>query len=182
MTQVTLRSLATPSQYPVIALVDSAGVVIEPTGVGGVTSVDGLSGAVSLTSNYERPLSPLGRANCSSSLTLTGSAQDVPGMTVTFTPSVAGVALVTCTFDFSGAVDGEILQGVLVVDGATRSETALFSGAARITVSNTWMISLTAGVSHTLKAQALRVSGSNAGHGVNATHSGLAYMFIPGTA
>ncbi len=50
--QVTLHALQTPSQYPVIALVDSAGVIIDPDGAGGVTSVDGESGAVDLSDTY----------------------------------------------------------------------------------------------------------------------------------
>ena len=52
MPQVTLHSLVTPSQFPVIALVDSSGTVIDPTGVGGVSSVDGQTGAVDLTEEY----------------------------------------------------------------------------------------------------------------------------------
>lgn len=52
MTQIPLFALETPSQHPVIALVDSAGVVIDPAGAGGVTSVDGESGAVDLSGTY----------------------------------------------------------------------------------------------------------------------------------
>jgi hypothetical protein len=122
----------------------------------------------------------MGEVDATGNLTLTGTAQDVPGATITLTPTVPGKLVVIGTFDFSVAVSGEILGGYLNVDGAALTQAALLSGPEnRAAVTRQWTVSLTA-ASHTIKLQAYRVSGTSTAHLVNSTHSGFSYQFVPG--
>lgn len=117
---------------------------------------------------------------CTSTLTLTGTLQDVPGATATVTAPVAGNLFVTGTFDFtSGAA--ELLQGVLAVDGSDQANVALHTAVAghRSTITQTWVVAAARGA-HTVKLRASRITGSNAGHQVNALHTRLSVLFVPG--
>ncbi|MGZ4587271.1 MAG: hypothetical protein ACXVX9_05670 [Mycobacteriaceae bacterium] len=125
------------------------------------------------------PAPTMAEVDATGSLTLTGTAQDIPGATVTFTPTVAGKLLVIGTFDFSCTVAGEILAGYLNVDGTALTQDALMAGSInRLTVTRHWTVSLTA-ASHTIKLQASRLSGTGTTHSTNATHTGFSYQFIP---
>ncbi|MGZ4542076.1 MAG: hypothetical protein ACXVXI_02895, partial [Mycobacteriaceae bacterium] len=122
----------------------------------------------------------MGEVDASGNLTLTGSAQDVPGATITLTPTVPGKLLVVGTFDFSCTVAGEILSGNLNVDGTAQTQAALMAGSInRLAVTRHWTVSLTA-ASHTIKLQASRLSGTGTTHSVNSIHTGFSYQFVPG--
>lgn len=106
------------------------------------------------------------RMTSGSTLTLTGSAQDVAGATLTVTVGGAdAVALVSATFDFAQtactAATTEV--GQLVVDGVAQDGQALLAQAdvnsQRATVAQSWLIPLAAGT-HTLKLQAFRIGGT----------------------
>jgi hypothetical protein len=122
----------------------------------------------------------MGEVDATGNLTLTGAAQDIPGATITLTPTVPGKLVVTGTFDFSCTVAGEILGGYLNVDGTALTQGALMAGSInRLAVTRHWTVSLTA-ASHTIKLQAYRLSGAGTTHSVNSTHSGFSYQFVPG--
>jgi hypothetical protein len=119
-------------------------------------------------------------------LTLTTSAQDVPGATVTFTPDVACFALVTTIFDFSLSNVGSslIVFGTLVVDGAAQSPVAIaqadlsgIQGTAgfRHTVSQVHKVTLSA-ASHTLKLQAFKFGTATAV--ANQPHTRFLYRLV----
>lgn len=118
----------------------------------------------SVTSRKLDPTSDID--TCSGDLTLTNAFQDVAGCTVTFTPTVASYALVIGTFDFDiGA--GNTAYGTLDVDGSDETSFAILEGEARGTVTQMWLVTLTA-AEHTLKLQAK----SNSGGGTcGITHS-----------
>lgn len=117
-----------------------------------------------------------GRAAATSSLTTTLNYSDVPGASVTFTPAIAGYALVMITVDCSMS-SGGLLSAKLVVDGTAESEEALIqapSGTARATVSQTYRVSLSA-ASHTLKIQGKYIV---TGGTIYNPHTTISYIFI----
>jgi hypothetical protein len=93
--------------------------------------------------------------------TITTSAQDIPGMTVTLTAQVAttGVFIVTQSINDFGA---SIFNGTIYLNGtAVTGQTMAIGTAAAYqgTVSGTWRLSLPAG-SNTIKLQGVRTGGT----------------------
>lgn len=97
------------------------------------------------------------------SATVTTSAADLSGCTVTFSTAVANtLVLVVGTFDFQINGTTDIAGGTLVVDGTTVSgEQAILNGTVRATVAMTWRVTLAAAGSHTLKLQVGKTGSSN---------------------
>jgi hypothetical protein len=106
-----------------------------------------------------------------SSLALTVSAQDVPGTSLTITPTVASKLLVVGTFEFYLNASGPILmnaQGLLSVDGSLQTNVAQFrfsdsdaaDHSANATVGQSWVVPLTA-AAHTVKLRAALFSGTS---------------------
>jgi len=96
----------------------------------------------------------------SGDLALTGSYQDVPGATVTFTPDVACYALVTAVFNFRSTYGA---RGLLTVDGVDETAYAEIGNPTAATVghgtpSQVYKVALTV-ASHTLKLRALSDAG-----------------------
>lgn len=133
-----------------------------------------------------------GTAAASSTLTpLTGSYQDVPGATVTFSPAVASVAFVTAVVYYAFSTASSTIDQValtrLVVDGVAQSALAVGAVEAKFdntgpspnvgfTATQTWPITLTA-ASHTLKLQ----SSSSSLNGTTTVQSGyttLSYILF----
>lgn len=102
----------------------------------------------------------INRAKASADLTLTGSAQDITGATLTLP---AGVYLIIGTFDHieQGAGDeGWTAVGELVVGADTQNGQALLTldNSHRATVSQFWSVTLT--TSTTCKLQAYKNGGT----------------------
>ncbi len=99
-------------------------------------------------------------AAATAGLTLSTTATDITGATVTFTTVNDDVdVLIIGTFDAQcNTVSGStVIQGFCVVDGgAAESGVALFlatASAQRATVVQTWKVTLAAAGSHTIKLQ-----------------------------
>lgn len=90
---------------------------------------------------------------------------DVNSTALTYTPEVAGVALVDGVFDLEctgGGAAGDIAQGFLSVDAADRTGAAIFqldAATGRLTLSQTWLVAVTA-ASHTFKLRVKRITGA----------------------
>jgi hypothetical protein len=116
------------------------------------------------------------------SATAPGSAQDCTGATVTFTIyGASAFVFVTGVFDMSKTAAAMQGYGLLNVDGTVQTPVALYSDASntisdRCTVSQTWIVSLTAG-SHTLKLQSYRTGGAGT-FAVNATHTTINVLIV----
>jgi hypothetical protein len=100
-------------------------------------------------------------ANNSAGLNLTSSAQDVPGLSMTFTPTVAGrsifVAMVMGRTTLSAAVGAPVIR--LSVDGVEQAyqpsvTTPSMTGTVTWNLSGIWVQTLTA-ASHTVKVRAI---------------------------
>lgn len=114
--------------------------------------------------------------NCSGDTTInSGSDTDITGATATFTPAIASYAIVLGVFDFkTNSTANDLFSGLLDVDGSNQSAIATWkvpTSGGQGTIPQLWLVSLSA-VSHTLKLQALRVSGSGSSV-VAATNSHL---------
>lgn len=105
-------------------------------------------------------------------------------VTQTITPDYTGIALVIGTFDFSssGSSGSTVAQGLLQVGGSTQTSEAIFYAAtpgARATVSQAWIVAVTAGVSTTFN---LRVKENNAdntpAYTCNADHTTMNIVFL----
>ena len=124
-----------------------------------------------------RQLVTSGRVAATGALTTTSSFTDVPGATVTFTPAVAGFAIVNVTADISVS-SGGLVSALLVVDGTPESQEIIGqfpTATARGTFAQTYRVSLTA-ASHTLKVQGKYVA---VGGIIYSPHTTLTYTFIP---
>lgn len=126
-----------------------------------------------------------GRVSASGDLTLTTSYQDVPGATLSITPTVASTLLVWATADLEGSTPTEIAVGkaiaVLNVDSADRSEQLIngflsTSAILRETVGQSFSISLTA-AAHTIKLRA-KMEKLTSGK-ARETNTGFTYLLIP---
>lgn len=120
-------------------------------------------------------------AYSSSALTMSTTATDIAGATITYTPPVAEVVFVTGVFDFNvTTVANTIAIGYLLVDGSAQTATAAFKvdggTVARGTVTQTWVISLSA-AAHTLKLQAAK-SASGGGFQASGTISIQRYRSV----
>lgn len=117
-------------------------------------------------------------APASANLTLSGSYQDIAGCSITFTPAVASVAVITGVFDLTAtSASTSTLLGELQVDGVSQTGNAVFAGTAngqRGTVSRVWHVNLTA-ASHTIKLRASYSAGSGT---ANATNTQLSYVLF----
>jgi hypothetical protein len=102
-----------------------------------------------------------GAQQSTSSITLTGTAQDLTGTSVTFSVAYACTMFVVASFDIhftNGAdigVTGAVGVGTLVVDGVTQSGQCEFNGQ-NASNGQVWQVGLTAG-SHTVKLQGARL-------------------------
>lgn len=127
----------------------------------------------------------VGRISASSDLSLTSSYQDVPGATLSITPSVPSLLLVFAVADLEGSTPTEIAVGktiaVLNVDGSDRSEQLIngflsTSAIVRETVSQAFSVSLTA-AAHTVKLRA-KMEKLTSGK-AHQTNTGFLYLLIP---
>jgi hypothetical protein len=130
------------------------------------------------------PTSQYLRAEASSSLTLTTSAQAIPGTTITF-PAL-GVWWVIGHFDFQINTTGNgILIGVLssnatFVGGGGQALMQDIAAGQRIVVSQSWFIQVTAvGQTATLFAQKNVAGGASL---TNLSHTGIRAILVPQTA
>lgn len=102
--------------------------------------------------------------SCTGDVTLNaGTYSDITGCTTTFTPDIASYAMVWAYVDFRAAsAANDVFQVDLDVDASNQTP-AIFYGvptsAGRFTLSQFWLISLTA-ASHTLKLEGKRTSGT----------------------
>lgn len=101
------------------------------------------------------------RAAASAGLTVTTTAQDVPGATVTVTAPVAGTkVMVSGIFDVSCSAGGDTFIGELLANGVNPGGEALSSVLNRLTVAQTWAVTLGAG-SNTLKLRASKLGAAS---------------------
>jgi hypothetical protein len=126
-----------------------------------------------------------GRVSASENLTLTTSYQDVPGASLSITPSVASRLLVWATADVQVGTPTQLSLGYafvkLNVDGADRTEQMLrgyFGGAAveRQPLHQDYSITLTA-AAHTIKLRSKMENAESAT--CYGTHTGFTYLLIP---
>lgn len=128
-------------------------------------------------------LSALARVNCSAPGATINSttARALPGATVTFTPSLNVLALVTATFDCLAVTAGQNLIGELLVNTVAQEAGVRYAPNAngeRATLSQCWAIELTAGVATTLALQArLQVGGAN--YSIIQTNTGFTVLLVP---
>jgi hypothetical protein len=98
----------------------------------------------------------------STTLSLSGVYQDVPGAMLEITPAVASKLLVTATFQFTAGA-GSNVEGTLSFDGSDQSRAALLqeigSSSIAASVSQSYELALTAGEKHTIKMRAVRGGG-----------------------
>lgn len=101
-------------------------------------------------------------AAASGALTMTTTATDIPGATVTITTTVTNtVALVIGTYDVSSSGTSDTFVGSLIVDGSAQSGNAISTQANRATVTQAWAVTLASTGSHTLKLQASKAGAAN---------------------
>jgi hypothetical protein len=110
----------------------------------------------------------IGGAQTTSGITMSSSAQDLTGTSVTFTVLYACTALVVATFVATfnsitdlGANPTVKFGGTLVVDGVTQSGRVELN-SQYATAAENWTVPLTAG-SHTIKLQGFYFGGTPAG-------------------
>ena len=115
-------------------------------------------------------------AAATGSLTLTTSAADVTGVTVTLIK--IGTYLITAVFDMEHSVAGAgVAIGELVLGGTTRGGQALaHEGAVRVTVPQVWLVTTTA-LNTIAKLQAKK--SINAGTATaNVTHTKIVALLV----
>lgn len=115
-------------------------------------------------------------AACSASVDLTTAEVDIPGATLTFNTTKANARFM-CTASFYFAMisaSANIALGKLNVDGVNQAAFVNFTGLnttpQRENLAQTWIGTLAAVGSHTLKLRGLG-TGATAAHRVNATHT-----------
>lgn len=101
---------------------------------------------------------------CNSALSLTVAEQDVPNLSITYTPTVDESVLVIATLDCDavGCTNTDVLIGKLYVNAAAQTPVTVqnaFNTSLRETISQTWVVALTGGVAYTIKMKA-----NNTGH------------------
>lgn len=119
-------------------------------------------------------------ARCSSTLTLTGSYQDIAGTSLAFATISANAQLqVTTVFDFELTAGAGAALGRPLLDGATLgSQTAvLLEAANRGTVAQVYTATIAAAGSHTLKLQASKTGGGGTGQAFT-PHTGWTAVLI----
>lgn len=89
--------------------------------------------------------------------TVTTSVTDVPGASVSVTTIEANtVVKVTAVFDVAGTADTFI--GTLVVNGgAAEAPEAHLQGGVRVSITQTWLVTLATATTHTLKLQMTKI-------------------------
>jgi len=96
------------------------------------------------------------------SATVTTTAADLDGCTVTVTTAVAStVVMVVGTFDVESTGTTDVFFGQLLVAGSAQAGSCSFKGTGRAVVSRTWMVTLGAAGSYTLKLQVDKINNSN---------------------
>lgn len=107
---------------------------------------------------------------------------DITGCSISITPAIASTALVIGVFDvdITTATDNLILKGILDVDGSDETSFAIMqndNASTRATVSQTWLVNLTA-ASHTLKLQAAFTSAGSTVASVKQTHTRIMLVLL----
>jgi hypothetical protein len=112
-----------------------------------------------------------GLLTASGTLTATGSQQDVPGLSLSITPTVSSILLVWVTLDM-GTPANVSVNGFLVVDGVTQPNAFGLAVANNgvttnglVEVAGVFRVPLTA-AAHTVKVQAACASGTGAFVGI----------------
>jgi hypothetical protein len=120
----------------------------------------------------------MGEVHATASQALGSTVQDLPGTTLTFTPTVAGKLLVIGSFDITCADAAGTVTGYLNVDGTALTPVAVRAGwSGRAMLTRHWVVPLTA-AAHTIKLQA-QCTGSTS-ENTWGTNTGFSYQFVPG--
>lgn len=116
------------------------------------------------------------------------TALDVPGCTLTLTPSIDSLLMCVAVCDFVSSISNETYVGQIAIDGVVPPNegqvifTSTAQGGAaldRKTVSQPMALFLTGGVQHVIKLQVYKFSGTAGAFGTaNQTHTGFTYMLI----
>jgi len=120
------------------------------------------------------------RISATGNSSATGTAVDVTGATVTFTPPFNAMAIVNTVFDCNVGVNNDIGSGYLNVNGTDQSQTAIMqqsSNTNRLTIGQTYAVSLASGTSCTLKLRIIRNSGTGV-FTAYSPHTGFSYFLI----
>jgi len=157
-TNETQISITDPTADRTITIPNATGTVL----VGDIPSRVSASGAVTVNST---------------------TASDITGATTTFTPTTAQTVLVIAVFDVTAttASTSSIFVGELNVDGSAQSQAALVAYGTnneRGTCTQTWVLSLSGGSSHTLKLTGRLNTGSAASYSIAATHTGFTLVRV----
>jgi hypothetical protein len=121
-------------------------------------------------------LFPGGVARCSENLLLTPDTayHDVPGTTVTLTPTVESKLFVVAVFDFICRIE---CRGTINVDGSDQAAEAIADLESHATSPQVYAITLAPG-SHTVKMRARRTANIEF-ESILATDSGFLYLLVP---
>jgi hypothetical protein len=114
-----------------------------------------------------------GAAQTTGTLTMTTSAQDLTGTSLTFSVVYACTVMIYACFDVTmiaaAVTAGDVFVGTCVVDGGTVSGEAHLN-AGRATVFQEWEVALAAG-SHTIKLQGQVTATTGGATTTGATHT-----------
>lgn len=135
-----------------------------------VAMAQAVAGSIASASEYNKVVANVNQLNttrttykrslCNADTTVTTSAADLPGTTISFNTAEANTTvLFTAVFDVSATSASDIFIGTLVVDGGSAQQSeAHFASNGRATVTQKWTVSLAAAGSHSAK---LRVQKNN---------------------
>lgn len=131
-----------------------------------VSMANAVAGQIASSSEYNKVVANVNQLNTTRtkykkatatgvSTTVTTTAADMPGTSMTVTTSEANtVVKFTAVFDIDSDINGDVFIGTLVVDGAAAElHEAHFRGAGRGTVTQVWLITFATAASHTAKLQ-----------------------------
>lgn len=124
-------------------------------------------------------------ARATGSTTVSGAVTDITGATVTFTTVNANVSVVvTAAFDIgvTAYTSQGIVYGYLVVDGGAAEipmpTFQVYANNLRFTVHQTWLVTLAAAGSHTLKLQAGKPGGGTFTAAAGWPHTGFTAVVL----
>lgn len=129
---------------------------------------------------YVYPQLLAGRISATSNSQATGTAVDVTGATVTFTPLFNATAIVNTVFDCTSSVANDTNVGVLNYNGTDLANQVIYtqqSANDRLTIGQNYAVSLASGIAVTLKLRIQR----NSGTGIFSAlfpHTGFNYFVI----
>lgn len=129
---------------------------------------------------YVYPQILAGHISCTNNTTSTGTAVDVTGATVTFTPPFNATAIVNTTFDCTSTGVHDTNIGTLNYNGTDIGGQAIYiqgSTSDRLTIGQNYAVSLASGTAVTLKLRIQRTSGSGT-FTTFSTHTGFSYFVI----